>query len=179
MGGALAAVEGVRGLADFYSSVAEASFALLGLWWVVLQIRHRDLLRDPEWRRMGYHISVYFLVIGAMSVVALITESTAFWRIAFGIGGALGGLESLQLIRSRSPVVVRSRLLSSMLPIAVALYVLIVVLAIAPNAPQDLGADVSAVAIEGVLFALLLFLGLNLAWLAFIRAALDHSGPEE
>lgn len=47
---------------SFYSTVAQASFTLLGLWWVVLQIRYGPWMRNPGVRRAVYDISLYFLL---------------------------------------------------------------------------------------------------------------------
>jgi hypothetical protein len=48
--------------------VAQASFTLLALWWVLLQIRHDEWFADTAYRRRAYDVSLYFLLPGIMSL---------------------------------------------------------------------------------------------------------------
>src|SRR5688572_12185224 len=59
-------------LESFYSTVAQASFTLLGLWWVLLQIRHDEWIGDAPYRQSVYDISFYFLLLGMMSLASLL-----------------------------------------------------------------------------------------------------------
>jgi hypothetical protein len=43
---------------DFYATVAQVSFTLLGLWWVLLQIRYEAWFANVDYRRAVYDISL-------------------------------------------------------------------------------------------------------------------------
>ena len=121
-------------LNTFYSTVAQLCFALLGLWWVVVQFKHEQWMSQPGKRRMAYSISLYFILPGLMCLVSLLAaDAKILWRLGFGIAGALGGLESLYMILKGDAGAVPSGWLSIGRWIVVLLYVLIVLLAIAPK----------------------------------------------
>ncbi|HZQ09811.1 MAG TPA: hypothetical protein VFD70_24755 [Anaerolineae bacterium] len=151
----------------FYATVAQVCFALLGLWWVVLQFKYAEFMRDDQHRRTAYSISLYFVLPGAMSLLSLLsTDVTILWRIAFMIAGALGALETLTMVVAGSePPGTRATRLSRWLVLLI--YFLIIVLAFSPDIPQTLGWNVPARLVEGILLSLLLFLGVHLAWVFF------------
>ena len=91
-------------LVAFYQTAAQLCFTLLGLWWLVLQTKYKEWINDSERRRMATSISLYFLLPGAMSLIALLGEisrrSGADLRPGRGIGAILtfmGGLRSARL----------------------------------------------------------------------------------
>ena len=89
-------------LSDFYGAFASASFALLGLWLVVVQIRIGEWRGSEFHVRQSYGIALHFVLPGVMSVAALIDPfDPAFWRISFAIV-ALGGAVILIMVRDRS-----------------------------------------------------------------------------
>jgi uncharacterized membrane protein YedE/YeeE len=68
----------------FYETTATISFTLLGLWWIALQAKYNEWIADPLRRRMITIITLYFLLPGSMSLLALLAiEDRALWRIAF------------------------------------------------------------------------------------------------
>ncbi len=68
----------------FYETTATISFTLLGLWWIALQAKYNEWIADPLRRRMITIITLYFLLPGSMSLLALLAiENRALWRIAF------------------------------------------------------------------------------------------------
>ncbi|MGH2584129.1 MAG: PKD domain-containing protein [Dehalococcoidia bacterium] len=158
-------------LAAFYGALAGACFGLLGLWWVVIQFRFRDeaWLGNPYRRRMAYDISLYFLLPGVMSLGSLLSTGDAedLWRSVFAIAAALGIVETLTvaLVLARAADAPRGLLAGSW--IACALYVLIALLAAFPGLVQEVGAQMDPLQVEGLLTSLLLFLGVNFAWLVF------------
>ena len=163
-------------LSAFYATTSAASFALLGLWWVVIQMRYRSWLGSAQRRRTAYHVSLYFLLIGAMSALALVDESPWFWRTAFMVGGALGALEST--VSLVAPGVTTSAFARVMGVLSVGLYLLVGLVAARPALLQDAEVEVSALAFESVLFTLMLVFGVHLAWIWFVASALepDHTG---
>src|SRR3712207_9092241 len=98
----------------FYQSVTQVSFTLLGLWWVVVQMKFRGGAGDPRRRRHAYGVATFFLLPAVMSLISGIkNDHSTLWRVAFGsmalLGVAGGGL-FLRAGGSRStgPVVLRA-----------------------------------------------------------------------
>src|SRR5258705_4198188 len=75
-------------LETFYQTVAQLSFTLLGLWFLVLQTKYQEWIGSPTDRRMVTSIALYFFVPGGMSLFALLSApSLAVWRAAFAVAG--------------------------------------------------------------------------------------------
>src|SRR3954470_5634572 len=78
-------------LADFYRALGSLSFMLVGLWWVVIQLRFKDGQGDAAGRRHAYNVLLFFLAPGSMSVLSAIDpEAGGLWRIVFAITALLG-----------------------------------------------------------------------------------------
>ena len=58
----------------FYQSVATVSFTLLGLWWVVLQLKFKEGRGDARRRRHAYGVALFFLLPGVMSMVSSVNS---------------------------------------------------------------------------------------------------------
>ncbi len=87
-------------LQAFYQTVAQLCFTLLGLWWLVLQTKYSEWIGNPERRRMITNISLYFLLPGTMSLLALLSPQAHYlWQVAFVLAGGLGAFETAALIR--------------------------------------------------------------------------------
>jgi hypothetical protein len=148
-------------LKDFYLAFGTVCFTLLGLWIIVVQTRHAEWRRSAVHRRRSYGISLHFSLPGLMSLVALIDPfSSGLWRTAFAVI-ALGGAVTLVVVRGPAP----STLGLVGYCVAVLLYLVIGVLAVAPELLADLGIDAAPVRVEAVLLTLVVFLGANVAWL--------------
>ena len=158
-------------LSAFYGAFSPACFALLGLWLVAVQVRLPVWEKDPEHRRRSYGVALYFALPGMMSMFALIdVQTSAFWRVSFGIIGISGAVvmatvrgwpvprEHDQPGARRLPGADRLGLAAYVA--AIVLYVLIAVLAV-------LG-GLTALRTEAVLQTLLIFLGFNAAWLLLL-----------
>lgn len=149
-------------LVAFYGVVSGLSFTLLGLWWVVAQ-RHKDWFFVPRRRRMAYVVSLHFMLPGSMSLLSLVdTQSSVLWRIVFtfaGLAGIAGALLVSDAIRTEFG---RGRLGAALLWVALPVYALIVLVAIAPDVSSTVNLDPRQV--EGVLMALVVLLGINAAW---------------
>jgi hypothetical protein len=146
----------------FYETASTVSFTLLGLWWVVLELKSESLWSDPRRRRHAYGIALFFLLPGVMGMLSAInSELEALWRLAFGVSAALGVLEIVLYLRSghvytRGALVLRA--------CGVVLYVLIAAFAIRPELASDLGLGMSPREIEAVFLGLLIVVGVNLVW---------------
>ncbi len=87
----------------FYATVAQLCFALLGLWWIVVQFKHQQWMTDPSHRRMAYDISLYFILPGIMSLVSfLATDAKFLWRAGFTLADILGFVETFLMVSAGS-----------------------------------------------------------------------------
>jgi hypothetical protein len=155
---------------SFYSTVAQASFTLLGLWWVVLQIRYGPWMRDRRVRRAVYDISLYFLLPGMMSLMALLAaDASAIWRVSFAVGGAVGTLESILSIANARGHDAPSRLVDLGNWLSLALYPAVAVIAIRRTIPHEIGIDLRPLEAEGILIGLLLAIGVLLGAALFVK----------
>src|SRR5215210_5466194 len=86
-------------LDTFYSTTAAIAFTLLGLWWVIVEFKHQEWMKNPSYRRLSYNISLYFILPGTMSLMSLLsTEAKFLWRIAFSTAGLLGLVETIYVL---------------------------------------------------------------------------------
>jgi hypothetical protein len=110
-------------------------------------------------------------------LVSLISaEHPALWRLAFGIAGAIGAAEVvLSLLRaSREPR--RERRGQQLLAFTFPFYIAIVAIAIHPTLAANIGIHLKPLETEAVVVSVLLFLGINYAWLLFIEP--PHAAEE-
>ena len=134
-------------LKDFYISFSAVCFTLLGLWLIVVQTRHAEWRGSPVHRRRAYGVAMHFSLPGLMSLLALVNpDSSALWRASFAIA-AFGG--AVVLLALRGPAPGKLGLTGYML--AIALYALIGILAIAPRIVGGLGLKAAPVRVEAVL----------------------------
>jgi hypothetical protein len=154
-------------LTDFYLSFSAVCFTLLGLWLIVVQTRHGEWRGSPAHRRRAYAVAMHFSVPGLMSLLALINPaSSVLWRTAFAVA-AIGGAVVLTTIRSPAP----GKLGVAAYVLAIALYVIIAILAIVPRIVGGLGLSAAPVRVEAVLLTILVFAGVNVAWLLLFDEA--------
>ena len=154
-------------LKDFYVSFSAVCFTLLGLWLIVVQTRHAEWRGSPLHRRRVYGVAMHFSLPGLMSLVALVDpESSALWRASFAIA-AIGGAVALIALRGPAP----GKLGLTAYISAITFYVLIGILAIAPHLAGRLGFEAAPVRVEAVLQTLLVFAGVNVAWLLLFEEA--------
>jgi len=154
-------------LKDFYVSFSAVCFTLLGLWLIVVQTRHAEWRGSPLHRRRVYGVAMHFSLPGLMSLVALVDpESSALWRASFAIA-AIGGAMALIALRGAAP----GKLGLAAYISAITFYVMIGTLAIAPHIVGRLGFEAAPVRAEAVLLTLLVFAGVNVAWLLLFEEA--------
>jgi hypothetical protein len=165
---------------DFYATVAQASFTLLGLWWVMLQIRHDAWFGDVAYRRGVYDISLYFLLPAMMSLGSLLAvQEPTIWRVSFAVMGTLGAIESVLLIAGMRGLRRRGALVAVADWVSLVVYALVVLVAIWRGLPDTLGLGLKPLEVEGILVASLLFLGVTLGAALFVTTNPGAEGAAE
>jgi hypothetical protein len=159
-------VEGLV-LTDFYISFSAVCFTLLGLWLIVVQTRHAEWRGSSLHRRRAYGVAMHFSLPGLMSLLALINpNSSALWRVSFAIA-AIGGVVVLIALHGPAP----GKIGLTAYILAIALYALIGILAIAPHIVRGIGHAAAPVRVEAVLLTIVVFAGVNVAWLLLFEEA--------
>jgi hypothetical protein len=162
-------------LTDFYIAFATVCFTLLGLWIIVVQTRHAEWRRVSIHRRRAYGIALHFSVPGLMSLLALIDPaSKSLWRASFAVA-AVAGAVVLGLVRGPAPKVLG---LASYLA-AILLYVAIAIVAMSPGIVGDIGISARPVRVEALLLTILVFLGVNVAWLLLFDETAGSSDADK
>jgi hypothetical protein len=148
-------------LTDFYIAFGTVCFTLLGLWLVVVQTRHGEWRGVAAHRRRAYGVALHFSLPGLMSLLSLIDPaSTVLWRVSFAVVAASGAVV-LVLVRGSLPGWLgRVAYLA-----AVVMYALIAVVAAVPAVVADVGMSVRPLRVEALLLTILVFVGVNVAWL--------------
>ena len=143
-------------LTDFYISFSAVCFTLLGLWLIVVQTRHAEWRGSSLHRRRAYSVAMHFSLPGLMSLLALVNpNSSALWRVSFAIA-AIGGVAVLVALHGPAPG-----------KVGLTAYIL----AIAPHIVSGIGLDAVPVRVEAVLLTILVFAGVNVAWLLLFEEA--------
>ena len=161
-------VDSTAGIDEFYRAVSTVSFTLLGLWWVVLQLKFREGSGDARRRRHAYGVALFFLLPGVMSLLSSVNSShSALWRIAFGVTAAIGVVEVVLYFTSGgrkapAPTFVRA--------CGMVLYALIALVALRPAITDDAGLDLDPREVEAVLVGLLVVVGVHVAWFGLTDA---------
>lgn len=149
----------------FYGTVSGLSFTLLGLWWVACQGRSAWIDRSGG-QAMAYVVSLHFLLPGAMSLLAMVApDEPLIWRGVFATAGILGMI-GVMLIGRQMRLVTRAARHARLLTwIGVPVYLLIALVAIAPQALQGVGVSLAPLQVEAVMLSALIILGAQAAWL--------------
>jgi hypothetical protein len=154
-------------LTDFYVAFSTVCFTLLGLRIIVVQTRHAEWRHSPVHRRRAYAVALHFSLPGLMSLLSLVDPaSTDLWRISFAIVAA-GGVLALALVRGPAPTGLGAAAYGA----AVVLYGLIALVAAVPGMVAEIGVLARPLRMEAVLLTLLMFLGVNVAWLLLFDQA--------
>lgn len=162
----------------FYQTAAQLCFTLLGLWWLVLQTKYREWIGDSERRRMATSISLYFLIPGVMSLIALLgADIPALWRPTFALASGIGAIETLlgglRSMRERGrPLVAAGQWLGF------ALYLVVMAAAFMPPGLTLSGAAIAPLLAAGLGLALLVTLGVLLAWSYFLDQRVPAGGRD-
>jgi len=129
---------------------------------------------------MAYDISLYFILPGIMSLVSLLaTDAKFLWRAGFTLAGILGFVETFLMVTSAGSTTSRSIWLRLGRAVVHALYLLIILFAAIADLPQRLGLPLQPLAIEGLLNALIILLGVNFAWMFFAEPIPEQTSPQQ
>ena len=151
----------------FYATTSAVSFTLLGFWWVVVQFRHDEMTDDPGRRRLAFVVSLHFILPGLMSLGALLTaDAPLVWRLTFGTAGIAGMVAVVLASRGIAEPTGAIAMIGRFEWLALPLYLLITVVAIAPELVRE-STGLLALQVEGVVMTLLVFLGIIFAWVLF------------
>jgi hypothetical protein len=156
----------------FYQTVAQLAFTLLGLWWLVLQTKYNEWIHSQTRRRMATNITLYFLLPGSMSLLALLaTTSRLLWQVAFVLAALIGAVATAFFLRAAHASQWRNpwslRIVTAASSLGLALYALVIVVALLPDLFRAMGTTPLTVA--GVAVTLLVIVGVTLAWTYFIE----------
>jgi hypothetical protein len=153
----------------FYVTVSSISFTLLGLWWVVVQGRETWRMNLAR-RRMAYVVSLHFVLPGVMSVLALVApEVGLLWRITFVSAGLLGLIGAGYVAATLNDEHDCPPLVRLIEWIAIPTYAVIAVIAVVPEAVSAIGVGLSPLQVEGIILAILLFFGVQAAWILMVE----------
>ena len=161
---------------SFYTTVSTVSFTLLGLWWVVVQAR-ASLWRNEGHRRMAYAVSLHFLLPGVMSILSLVAPDVPWlWRVTFATAGAIGLLGAIYFVRTLREEHDCPRIVRVVEWIVIPIYAVVTLIALAPDAVRTLGLELTPIQIEGIILAILLFLGVQAAWVLLVEPPVHEEG---
>ncbi len=152
---------------SFYSTVATLSFTLLGLWFVVLQLRWQEWVRDTNSRRTAYSVFLALLIPGIMSLGSQIAPDVRiFWRLVFVAGSLAGIIAALFMLRGRSGA---ARGFSTRIGrwLSLGLYGFTLFTALAPEVFALVG--LTGLQGEALWVTLLVLLGVMMAWEAALE----------
>jgi hypothetical protein len=162
---------------DFYRTLTEVSFTLLGLWFTVLRLAHGGW-RGRVRHRFTLHIALHFFLPGVVGLAAQLAEGAddggLLWRSATVVAAAVGLVETLTLRRPAGeeeppPPGWRLRLVDPVV------YAAMLVSAALPQVLVGFAPLQVAGAVTGVLF----LVGLGMAWMAFAEAEPEPEFPPE
>lgn len=148
---------------SFYGVVSAINFTLLGLWWVAVKDRAKSIGETAASRRVAYLVSLQFVIPGTVSLLAQVApEIPLVWRSAFAIAGVIGAVGIALLARDIHATTEAKIAPALFLLIGVPIYLLVITVAALPAAFT--GADFKPIQAEATLVALLVFLGVQEAW---------------
>ncbi|HEY8325295.1 MAG: hypothetical protein ACHQ1E_04205 [Ktedonobacterales bacterium] len=161
----------VAQLEAFYQTVSQVCFTLLGFWLIVLQTKYQEWSGKAERRRMIVNISLYFLLPGTMSLLAMLAiQAIAIWRVAFVITSAVGAVETLLMLRaiqqsskhSSKQRTTSTRVALLIRMVELILFTLIALVGVFPQVFNRVG--LTALTVAGVLLTLMVVGGVALMW---------------
>jgi hypothetical protein len=151
-------------MSDFYPAFSSTCFVVLTLWLMTVQQRYRDWGADPGMVRRAFGIGLYFSLPGIMTLISLVDPaSPRLWEWSYTLV-ALGGAAVMAVLYKAG----RDRLTAVAYPAAIVLYLAIGAIAI-------IGLNRHTAHLENqvdqVLLCVMLFLGVNVAWLLLFPPA--------
>lgn len=162
---------------SFYSTVTTFCFTLLGLWWGVVQFRHKEWMNDPLKRRMANGVYLAFLVPGITSLGAQIAPDVrGMWNLVFIVGSIGGFIAQLVMMRARQAKLGNGFFSNFGRWLAMGLYIFIFLTALFPTAYSAVG--LTGLQGEALWVTLLVFLSVMLAWEGLTAPDLDTKFPQ-
>jgi cytochrome bd-type quinol oxidase subunit 2 len=156
----------------FYGVVSAINFTLLGLWWVAVKDRADLVGESASSRRTAYLVSLQFVIPATVALFAQVApQEKTVWRIAFAAGGVAGAAAVAMLaqeIRANTSARISPVLFAV---VGIPVYVLVVVVSFAPTLVADVGLALTPIEVEGLLFSVIVFLGVQEAWVVSMTPA--------
>lgn len=144
----------------FYGTVTTVSLALLGLWWVVLQVRV-DWWRGRSRQQLAYAVTLHFLLPGLMAILSLIAPDQALiWRSTFVVAGLSGIVSVILVLRELQNDVAPPRAVRFFQWLALPTYAIVVVVAALPVLSGNLPLGLTPIQVEGICLTAIIFLGI-------------------
>lgn len=164
----------------FYAVTGGVSFTLLGLWLLVVTSR-RDWQRKRARRLLAYAVALHFLLPGMMSILSMVApDEPLVWRTVFTVSAVFGIAGVVLYRRALVEEYDLPRLAAVVGWVVLPVYVLIAILALVPTIPADLGLSLKGIQVEAILVSMVLFLGVQAAWILIVEpprpAAEDDEG---
>ena len=151
----------------FYATLAQICFALVGLWWVVVQFKYDQLMSSTASRLAAYSASMHFIAPGVIALISvLVAEDVAIWRLGSLIGSVLGIVAGLAAMRAA--LLTRTQRI-----IEVTLVVLFAAIAILSFVTTPLF-GIKPIMIEAIVNVGVITLGVQFAWLFFSGRSAKH-----
>lgn len=152
---------------QFYNTLSMLSFTLLGLWWVVVQLRITQGEASPQQRRHIYSVLMFFLLPGLMSLYAVVDDSSTWWRLVFGITALVGMVEIALYYQAVQGAVTGPQ--AALRLAGFVDYVLVAFVSIRPAIARDLGLGTTGLQLEAVLVGGLFVIGIHMVYLELTR----------
>lgn len=149
-------------LDSFYAIVSGTCFALVGLWWGVVQF-NKNWLKNDETRALAGGIYLSFLIPGVMSLIAQVSgDNKLIWRATFVIAAALGMFFTVRLIMKTRTAPGPIGPFRRYRWIVIVLYLLVLIFGAAPELADPLG--LKPLQVESILLSLLILIAHGLTW---------------
>jgi cytochrome bd-type quinol oxidase subunit 2 len=149
----------------FYGVVTTINFTLLGLWWLAVKDRDDLFSRNAASRHAAYLVSLQFAIPATVSLLAQVApDEPAVWRFAFSGAGIVGAV-GIAVLAREIWLSTEARIAPVLFAfLGVPLYVIVVVVAWVPSLVGDVGLTLKPIQIEGLIFSVIAFLGVQEAW---------------
>ena len=137
---------------------------MLGLWLVVIQQRYKEWNGDPHMIRRAFGIGLFFSLPGIMTLISLVNPAAPLlWETSYTLV-ALGGAGIMAVLYTAAD----NQLAAAAYLAALVLYLAIGVIAITAFTQHSAHLENQ---IDQVLLCVMLFLGVNVAWLLLFGPA--------
>jgi drug/metabolite transporter (DMT)-like permease len=165
----------------FYGVISAVNFTLLGLWWVAVKDRADVVGETPSSRLTAYLVSLQFVIPGTVSLLAQVApEVVIVWRCAFAVAGIVGAFGIYMLARELRRTSDERVAPTLFLVFGIPLYAAVVLVALlAPALKEVLAPDFKPIQLEAFLITMLVFLGVQEAWVVSMTRAPAKDGPAE